>query len=145
MLNCCSFLGVEPPEFLHQSCFSKRIDLASNVFYGIAMMNFLTTICRCWLYYITIRIKYHASIFKNMDVAANGPHPLSDIALRALLVKIIRNQLWSLTGDLAVTLLHFCFPLGVGNSGKCPSQYQGKFPWSFYGNLTLKYRIFGGG
>jgi len=40
------FGGLSLPEFLHQSCLSKRIDLASNVLYGIDMMNFLTTI---WL------------------------------------------------------------------------------------------------
>ena len=40
------FGGLNPPKFLYQSCFSQRIDLASNVLYGIAMMNFLTTI---WL------------------------------------------------------------------------------------------------
>ena len=41
------FEGLSPPKFLHQSCFLKRIDLASNVLYGIAMMNFLTAI---WLF-----------------------------------------------------------------------------------------------
>ena len=34
------FGGSVPPNFLHQSCFSKRIGLASNVLYGSAMMNF---------------------------------------------------------------------------------------------------------
>ena len=42
----CSFSRAQQTKFLHQSCFSKRIDLASNVFYGIAKMDFLTTI---WL------------------------------------------------------------------------------------------------
>ena len=35
-----------PPQLFYQPCFSKRIDVASSVLYGIAMMNFLTTI---WL------------------------------------------------------------------------------------------------
>ena len=43
------------------------------------------------LYYITLRLYYHISIFKNMGVAANGPHPFSDIAPRVSLVKIFRN------------------------------------------------------
>jgi len=30
-----------------------------------------------------------------MGVAANGPHPLSDIAPKAPLVKIFRNHPWS--------------------------------------------------
>ena len=44
------------------------------------------------IYYITIRLNYHFSIFKNMGVAANGLHSLSDIAPRAPLVKIVRNH-----------------------------------------------------
>ena len=40
-------------------------------------------------YCITIRLSYHVSIFKDMGVAANGPHLLSDIAPRAPLVKIL--------------------------------------------------------
>ena len=80
--------GAQPPIFLYQFCF------ASNVSYGIAMMNFLTTIWllrsfRCWLYNVTIRLKHHISIFKNMGVAANGPHPLSDIAPRDSLLKVL--------------------------------------------------------
>ena len=42
LLNFFPFWGSELPKFLHQPCFSKRIDLACNVLYGIAMMNFLT-------------------------------------------------------------------------------------------------------
>ena len=38
--------GPAPPKLFYQSCFSKRIDLASTVLYGTAMMNFFTTI---WL------------------------------------------------------------------------------------------------
>ena len=38
--------GAQSPKFLNQFCLSKRIDLASNVLYGIAKMDFLTTI---WL------------------------------------------------------------------------------------------------
>ena len=83
-------LGGSAPKFLYQSCFSKRIDLASNVLYGIAMMN----LCRCWLNYITIRLNYHVSIFKIMGVATNGPHPLSDIAPRVPFAKIFRNHPW---------------------------------------------------
>ena len=39
------FGGSVPPNFA-SPCFSKFIDLASNIFYGIAMMNFFTMI---WL------------------------------------------------------------------------------------------------
>jgi len=39
-------IGGSAPKYWYKSCFSKRIDLASNVLYGIAMMNFLTAI---WL------------------------------------------------------------------------------------------------
>ena len=91
--------GAQPPKFLNQSCLSKHIDLASDVLYGIAKMDFLTTVWllrSLWMlaiYYITIRLNYHVSIFKNMGVAAKGPHPLSDIALRAPLAKIFRNHL----------------------------------------------------
>ena len=46
LLKLLCILGGSAPEFLYQSCFSKRIDLAFDVLYGIAMMNFLTTI---WL------------------------------------------------------------------------------------------------
>ena len=102
-------LGWLSPKFLYQSCFSKRIDLASNVLYGIAKMDFLTTI---WLlrslqmlaiHYITIRLNYHVSIFKNMDVAANEPHPFSDIEPRASLVKIFRNHPLTTSPCLAET------------------------------------------
>ena len=46
-------------------------------------------LCRCWLHYITVRLNYHVSIFKNMGVAANGPHPLSNIAPRDPLLKFL--------------------------------------------------------
>ena len=39
-------LGGSAPKFLYQSRFSKRIDLASDVLYGTAKVDFLTTI---WL------------------------------------------------------------------------------------------------
>ena len=39
--------GGSAPTFLYHSSLSKRIDLASDVFYGIAIMNFLTTL---WLF-----------------------------------------------------------------------------------------------
>ena len=35
-----------PPKFVYLSCFSKCIELAFNVLYGIAMLNILTAI---WL------------------------------------------------------------------------------------------------
>ena len=38
--------GGSAPQILYQSYFSKHIDLTSNGLYGIAIMNFLTTI---WL------------------------------------------------------------------------------------------------
>ena len=37
--------GLNPPNFLLQSCFSKCNDLASDVLYGIPMINFLTSSC----------------------------------------------------------------------------------------------------
>jgi len=49
-------------------------------------------LCWFWLYYITIRLNYHVSIFKSMGVAANEPHPLYDITPRAPLLKIFRNH-----------------------------------------------------
>ena len=36
------FRGLAPPKALYQFCFSKCIDLASNVLYDIATINFLT-------------------------------------------------------------------------------------------------------
>ena len=36
-----------------------------------------------------LAILYHVSIFKNLGVAANGPLPLSEIAPRAPLLKIL--------------------------------------------------------
>ena len=44
------------------------------------------------IYHITISLNYHVSIFENMGVATNGPHPFSDIASRAPLVKMLRNH-----------------------------------------------------
>ena len=41
LLKLLFALRAQPPNFLCQSCFSKCIDFASNVWYGIAMMNFL--------------------------------------------------------------------------------------------------------
>ena len=96
LLKFLFILGAQPtPKCLHQSCLSKRIDLASNVLHAIAMMNFLTTI---WLlrslpmlaiHYITIRLSHHAPIFKNMGMATNRPPPLSHIAPRAPLLKFL--------------------------------------------------------
>ena len=92
-------LGWLSPKFLYQSCFSKRIDLASNVLYGIAKMDFLTTI---WLlrslqmlaiHYITIKLNYHVSIFKIMGVAANGPHTLSALHLEPPLLEFLEIPL----------------------------------------------------
>ena len=51
-------------------------------------------ICRCCIYYITIRLNYHVSILKNMGVVANGPHPLSDIERTAPFVKSFINHPW---------------------------------------------------
>ena len=41
---------------------------------------------------MTIRLNYHVSILKKLGVAANRPHPLSDIAPGAPLVKMFRNH-----------------------------------------------------
>ena len=41
------------------------------------------------MHYISIRLNYHVSIFKNMGVVANEPHPFSDITPKAPLVKIL--------------------------------------------------------
>ena len=52
------FRGLSPLKFSYQSCFLKRIDLASNVFYGIVKIDFLTTI---WLLrsLLVLAILYH--------------------------------------------------------------------------------------
>ena len=46
LLEFLSFWGLSPPKFLYQFCFSKYTNLACNILYGIAMMNFLTA---AWL------------------------------------------------------------------------------------------------
>ena len=51
-LKLLFILGIQPPQIFASICFSKRIDLASNVFYGIAMMNFLTTIWQLRSFYM---------------------------------------------------------------------------------------------
>ena len=68
---------LSPPKFVYHSFYSKRMDFASNVLYGIALINFLTT---------TWPLRFVSS-FKNMDVAANGPLTLYNIAPRAPLYR----------------------------------------------------------
>ena len=59
-------------EFPH--CF-EAIEIFVDVVYSISVYHNWTN--------------YYVFIFKNMDVAANGPHPLSDIARRAPLLKFL--------------------------------------------------------
>ena len=93
--NCCSFWGKSaPPKFFINPAFQNTLTLLlmacmvllwwiSSLLYGY------WDLCRCWLYYVTIRLNYRVSIFKNMGVAANGPHPLSDIAPKPSLLNFL--------------------------------------------------------
>ena len=74
------FGGSAPYNFLHWPCFSKCIDLASNMF-CIAMINYLLLYgngdsSNCLLYFISTKLKYHISVWlqlghdQKMDVVA---------------------------------------------------------------------------
>ena len=84
-------------------CFSKRIDLASNVLHGIAMMKFLITV---WLlrsllmlaiHYITIRLKYLVSNLKKIGRGCKRATPTFWRCTYSTPVKIFRNHpcIWS--------------------------------------------------
>ena len=97
MASCCPGVKFATPCYPIatglQSHFSKCIDLSSNVLYSISLMNYLNanSFCRCWLYYITIRLNFHVSIFK-IWVRFTGSDSLSNIAPRAPFVKTFRNH-----------------------------------------------------
>ena len=61
---------------------------------------------------MTIRLNYHVSVFKHMDVAANGSHLPSDIAPERPLVKVFRNHPgWGLMSEIMQMTHHLsiCF------------------------------------
>ena len=86
--------GSAPLEFLYWLSFSEFIGLASKVLWSIyALLYGYWRISYCWLYYISIKLNYHVSIFESMGVVVVGPHPNYGVVVpRAPLVKICRNH-----------------------------------------------------
>ena len=91
------FGGLSPPNFCINLAFQNKLALLAIVcmvllWWISSLLYGYWDLCRCWLYCITIRLNYHVSIFKNMGVAPNRSHPLSNIAPRAPLFRIFRNH-----------------------------------------------------